>query len=190
MIPKHSTDKTGSNALHWSIVTSSLKSILLVWIVGLMQSSIIGGGAVFIHSCSALLISFEMHCFYGLWTWIYKYAPSLKLSTWLRHWSDEDSVDSVTEEFIGFLDQKWLRGPKHRVRPGPKWIFHFSYFSCGNTLSITQTRWRPSGKKNWKDDKKQDCWNWSERNKNGPSKQGLKKILNFCSQHLQWKKQR
>jgi hypothetical protein len=41
-------------------------------------SSIIGGGGgggrIFISSCSALLTSFEIDCFYGLWTQIYEYS--------------------------------------------------------------------------------------------------------------------
>ena len=36
---------------------------------------IIGGGRIFILSCSALLTSFEIDCFYGLWTQIYEYSP-------------------------------------------------------------------------------------------------------------------
>ena len=39
-------------------------------------SSIIGvGGRIFISSCFALLISFEIDCFYGVWTQIYEYPP-------------------------------------------------------------------------------------------------------------------
>ena len=34
------------------------------------------GGQIFIHSCSAQLISFEMDCFYGLLTRIYEYLPA------------------------------------------------------------------------------------------------------------------
>jgi hypothetical protein len=30
---------------------------------------------LFIYSCSVLLISFEIDCFYGLWTRIYEYSP-------------------------------------------------------------------------------------------------------------------
>jgi hypothetical protein len=37
--------------------------------------SIIGGGQIFIYSCSAQLISFEIDCFYSLWTRIYEYLP-------------------------------------------------------------------------------------------------------------------
>ena len=36
-----------------------------------------GGGAIFIYSCSALLISFEIYCFYGLWTLTHEYCPPL-----------------------------------------------------------------------------------------------------------------
>ena len=31
-----------------------------------VASSIIGGGVIFIYSCSAQLISFEIDCFYGV----------------------------------------------------------------------------------------------------------------------------
>ena len=34
-----------------------------------------GGGLVFIYSCSALLIPFEIDCFYALLTRIYEYEP-------------------------------------------------------------------------------------------------------------------
>ena len=34
-----------------------------------------GGGHIFIYSCSAQLISFEIDCFHGLWTRIYEYVP-------------------------------------------------------------------------------------------------------------------
>ena len=41
-----------------------------------VASSIIwGGGHIFIHSCSAQLVSFEIDCFYGLRTRIYEYMP-------------------------------------------------------------------------------------------------------------------
>ena len=32
-------------------------------------------GRIFISSCSALLTSFEIDCFYGLWTQVYEYLP-------------------------------------------------------------------------------------------------------------------
>ena len=34
-----------------------------------------GGGHIFIYSCSAQLVSFEIDCFYGLLTRIHKYVP-------------------------------------------------------------------------------------------------------------------
>jgi hypothetical protein len=34
-----------------------------------------GGGQIFIYSCSAQLISFEIDCFNSLWTRIYEYLP-------------------------------------------------------------------------------------------------------------------
>ena len=34
-----------------------------------------GGGLIFIHLGSAQLISFEINCFYGVWTQIYEYQP-------------------------------------------------------------------------------------------------------------------
>jgi hypothetical protein len=46
------------------------------------------GGQIFIYSCSAQLISFEIDCFYSLWTRIYEYLPpqlSIFRSFWL-HW--------------------------------------------------------------------------------------------------------
>ena len=39
-----------------------------------VASSIIGGH-IFIYSCSAQLVSFEIDCFYGLRTRIYEYVP-------------------------------------------------------------------------------------------------------------------
>ena len=44
------------------------------------------GGQIFIYSCSAQLISFEIDCFYSLWTRIYEYLPPL-LSIFRRLWS-------------------------------------------------------------------------------------------------------
>ena len=34
-----------------------------------------GGGHIFIYSCSAQLVAFEIDCFYGLRTRIYEYVP-------------------------------------------------------------------------------------------------------------------
>ena len=34
-----------------------------------------GGGLMFIYSCSAQFISFEIDCVYGVWTRIYEYQP-------------------------------------------------------------------------------------------------------------------
>ena len=44
-----------------------------------------GGGQIFIYSCSAQLISFEIDCFYSLWTRIYEYLPP-QLSIFRRLW--------------------------------------------------------------------------------------------------------
>ena len=47
-----------------------------------VASSIIeGGGHIFIYSCSAQLLSFEIDCFYGLRTRIYEYVPPPQLSS-------------------------------------------------------------------------------------------------------------
>ena len=44
-----------------------------------VASSIIGGGGggghIFIYSCAAQLVSFEIYCFYGLLTRTYEYVP-------------------------------------------------------------------------------------------------------------------
>ena len=48
--------------------------------------TIIGGGHIFICSCSAYLISFEIDCFDGLCTRMYEYAPPpmIELATPLK----------------------------------------------------------------------------------------------------------
>jgi hypothetical protein len=46
----------------------------------------LGGAHIHIYSCSALLISFEIDCFYGLRTRIYEYAPPIiELATALQN---------------------------------------------------------------------------------------------------------
>ena len=65
-----------------------------------------GGGLIFIYSGSAQLISFEINCFYGLWTRIYEYQPP-QLSSWLRPWCQviyglNQMLKSVFENFFNW----------------------------------------------------------------------------------------
>ena len=60
------------------LIWHACHTFILVWIEINQWCSKLdnwGEGAILIYSCSALLISFEIYCFYGLWTWIYEYCP-------------------------------------------------------------------------------------------------------------------
>ena len=70
-----------------------------------------GGGHIFIYSCSAQLISFEIDCFHGLWTRIYEYVPPPppQLSSLPRHWNQSDTL---------FNTWSWIDNiKKHRPKP-------------------------------------------------------------------------
>jgi hypothetical protein len=77
-----------------------------------------GGGDIFIYLCSALLISFEIDCFYGLWIQIYEYVLPPHLSSWLRHWL-------LLTECMGKWVGKWV------VALSPWW---------GNHLALDRVR--------------------------------------------------
>ena len=64
-----------------------------------VASSIIGGGVIFIYSCSALLISFEIDCFYGVWMRIYEYLPP-NYRVWLRQWYHVMSYFTIDAVFF------------------------------------------------------------------------------------------
>ena len=72
-----------------------------------VASSIIGrvGGLIFIYSGSAQLVSFEINCFYGLWTRIYEYQPPppiIELATALTEsWShDVTTYHNMNKSFL------------------------------------------------------------------------------------------
>jgi hypothetical protein len=71
---------------HDLLPTASVKHTISVgWSRGAGISII--GGQIFIYSCSARLISFEIDCFYSLWTRIYEYLPP-QLSIFRRLWDE------------------------------------------------------------------------------------------------------
>jgi hypothetical protein len=59
-----------------------------------------GGGQIFIYSCSAQLIYFEIDCFYSLWTRIYEYLPP-QLSIFRRLWLLRCNAKFLTCEISG-----------------------------------------------------------------------------------------
>jgi hypothetical protein len=106
-------------------------------------STIIGGrGRIFISSCSALLTSFEIHCFYGLWTQIYEYWPPppnyraggatvqrcISISAFYPHFS----VLSPFQRFIlisAFYPHFIVLSPFQRFIPISAFYPHFSILS-------------------------------------------------------------